>query len=167
MSSGRSRKRRQVHGDHVQAVVQILAERAVLHHLQQVGVGRGDDADVDLDRAVIADALELALLQHAQHLHLQRHRHGAHFVEEERAPVGLLEPALAHRDGAGERAAHVAEELGVEQRFGNRADVDGDEAARDGAGWSDESRARPSPCRCRSRRVIRIVAAVGATVSIN
>ena len=98
-------QRREVHGDHVQAVVEILAERSLLHHLRQVGVGRGDDADVDLDRARIANALELALLQHAQHLHLQRHRHRPDFVEEERAAVGLFETALAHRDGAGERAA--------------------------------------------------------------
>ena len=38
------------------------------------------------------------------------------------------------RDGAGERAAHVAEQLGFEQRFGNGAAVDGDERLRGGAG---------------------------------
>ena len=73
-------------------------------------------------------ALELALLQHAQQLHLQRRAHRAHFVEEERALVRLLEPSLPVADGAGERAAHVAEELRFEQRLGNRAAVERDEA---------------------------------------
>ena len=67
----------------------------------------------------VADALELALLQHAQQLHLQRRAHRPDFVEEERAAVRLLEPALPVADGAGERAAHVAEQLRLEQRLGN------------------------------------------------
>ena len=78
----------------------------------------------------VADALELALLQHAQQLRLQRRAHRPDLVEEQRAPVRLLEPALAGADGAGERAAHVAEQLRLEQRLGNRAAVD---ARRSGA----------------------------------
>ena len=42
----------------------------------------------------------------------------------------LLEDALAIGDGAGERAAHVPEQLRLEQRFGDRAAVDGDERPR-------------------------------------
>ena len=80
-------------------------------------MGRGDDADVDLDRVRVADALELALLQHAQQLRLQRGAHRPDFVEEQRALVRLLEPALPGRDRAGERAAHVAEQLRLEQRL--------------------------------------------------
>ena len=76
----------------------------------------------------VADALELALLQHAQQLHLQRRAHRPDFVEEQRALVRLLEPPLAVADRAGERAAHVAEQLGLEQRLGNRAAVERDEA---------------------------------------
>ena len=52
------------------------------------------------------------------------------FVEEQRALVRLLEPSLPVADGAGERAAHVAEELRLEQRFGNRAAVERDEPMR-------------------------------------
>ena len=84
-------QRRQLHRDHVQPVEQILAELSFGDEPAQVAVGRGDDADVDLDRVRIADALELALLQHAQQLHLQRRAHRADFVEEERALVRLLE----------------------------------------------------------------------------
>ena len=90
-------QRRQLHRDDVQAVEQILAERAVRDHLREVAVGRGDDAHVDLDRVRVADALELALLQHAQQLRLQRRAHRPDFVEEERALVRLLEAALPRR----------------------------------------------------------------------
>src|SRR4051812_29151551 len=83
-----------------------------------------DDAHVDLDRMRIADALELALLQHAQELRLQRRAHRSNFVEEERALVRLFETALARADGAGECAANVAEQLRFEERLGDRAAVD-------------------------------------------
>ena len=50
------------------------------------------------------------------------------FVEEQRArcPASSSEALLA-RVRAGERAALVAEQLGLEQRFGNRGAVDRDE----------------------------------------
>ena len=71
-----------------------------------------------------ADRPHLALLQHAQQLHLQRRRRVADLVEEHRAAVRLLEDALVIGHRAGERAAHVAEQLGLEQRLGERAAVD-------------------------------------------
>jgi hypothetical protein len=67
-----------------------------------------------------ADALELALLQHAQQLGLQVERHLADLVEEQRAAVGELERAGARGDGAGERALLVAEQLALEQVLGAR-----------------------------------------------
>ena len=45
-------------------------------------------------------------------------------------PLRLLEHALAIGDGAGERAAHVAEQLRLEQRLGDRAAVDRRRTAR-------------------------------------
>ena len=89
-----------------------------------VDVGRRDDAHVDFDGAARADRPHLAFLQHAQQLDLQRRRHLADFVEEHRAGVRGLEHALGVGDRAGERALDVAEELGFEQRFGERAAVD-------------------------------------------
>ena len=111
-------QRRQLDLNDIQPIVEILAEAAVLDHLRQIGVGRGDDSHVHFDRLAVADALELALLQHPQQLHLQRHRHRPDFVEEQRALIRLLEPTLTRADRAGERAAHVAEELGFEQPSG-------------------------------------------------
>jgi hypothetical protein len=59
--------------DDVQAVVQVLAERAGFDAGRKIAVGRRDDADVHAERLVAADPLELALLEEAQELHL----HGA------------------------------------------------------------------------------------------
>ena len=53
----------------------------------------------------------VALLEHAEELHLHRGRDVADLVEEERALVRLFEPALTIADGAGEGAADVAEEF--------------------------------------------------------
>ena len=64
-----------------------------------------------LHRAVAADAVELAVGQHAQQARLQVERHVADLVEEQRAAVGLLEAAAPRRLRAGEGAALVAEQL--------------------------------------------------------
>ena len=63
----------------------------------EIAVGRGDDPHVDAEGLVAADALELALLQEAQQLHLDGRRDLADLVEEQRAAVGLLEAAVAAR----------------------------------------------------------------------
>ena len=93
-------------------------------HLAEIRVGRGNHAHVDARGAIFADPLELALLQHAQQLHLQRRAHRPDLVEEQRALVRLLEPSLTIAHRAGERAAHVAEQLRFEQRFRHRAAID-------------------------------------------
>ena len=46
----------------------------------------------------------------------------------------------------------MAEQLALDQLFGNRRAVHFDERPRRRAGWRRESRAPPVPCRCRSRR---------------
>ena len=80
-------------------------------------------------RSVRSDAerLELALLQHAQQLRLERRAHRADLVEEDRAAVGQREFALLCRGRAGEGAANVPEQLRLEQRLRNRRAIDLDE----------------------------------------
>ena len=87
------------------------------------------DADIDLERARSAEALELALLEHAQDLGLRDQREVGHLVEEERAAVRELEASFLASRGAGERALLVSEQLGLEERLGQRRAVDGDERA--------------------------------------
>ena len=74
-----------------------------------------------------AEAHELALLEHAQQLGLDRRRHLADLVEEQHAAVGLLDASRLGGDRAGERAALVAEQLRLEQLVGQRRAVDRDE----------------------------------------
>ena len=87
----------------------------------EVAVRRGDDAHVDGHPAVGAERLDHALLQHAKQLRLEADVHVADLVEEERALVGRLELADAIRVRAAEGAAHVAEELALEELGGDRA----------------------------------------------
>ena len=110
-------QRRNVDGHDVQAVVEVLAERAFFERGAEVAVGGGDQAHVHLVRFRSAQALELAVLQHAQKLHLNGAGHVADFVEKQRALIGQLEfPRLGSRR-AGKRALFVAEEFAFEQEF--------------------------------------------------
>src|SRR5438093_211386 len=57
---------RQAQPDHVQAMVEILAEAAIAHALLEVLVRGGDHPHVDLPLLVAADAIEGAIREHAQ-----------------------------------------------------------------------------------------------------
>ena len=113
-------QRRHEDREHVQPVVQILAERPVLNRLLEILVGRGDEAHVRLQRLGAAEPLVLALLQHAQQLHLRREGDVADFVEEQRAALGQLEAPFLPLLRAGERALLVAEQLRFDQALGQR-----------------------------------------------
>src|SRR5262249_24062993 len=95
-------QRRQVDGEDVQPVVQVWPELPLLRPRLEVAVGGGDQPHVGADRLVAADALERLLLQDAQQLGLQRQRHVADLVQEQRAAADLLELADALAVGAGE-----------------------------------------------------------------
>src|SRR6202011_708185 len=84
-------QRRHRDREDVQAIEQILAEAAFLHGGDQVAVGGGDDAYVDLDRLAAADRVDLVLLQRAQQFDLRGERQLAYLVEEQRAPGGFHE----------------------------------------------------------------------------
>ena len=134
-------QRRHLDLDHVEAVVEILAEAPGGHGLLDVLVGGGQHAHVHLDGVAAAHAGELPVLEHVQELALERRVEIADLVEEDRAVVGGLE--LAHLEGMGPREgpALVAEELGFEQLARHRGAVDLDVGPRlagrvvvDGAG---------------------------------
>jgi hypothetical protein len=92
--------------------------------------------------------LELALLENAEQLDLDRKRKLADLVEKERAAVGELETAAAPFVGAGEGAALVAEKFALDDRLGKGGAVDRDEGPPGALGW----RGRRAPCLCRFRR---------------
>ena len=123
-------QRRHVDPDDAQAVEQVLAELPFRDPLLEVGVGRGDDPDVDFLRAGLADRQHLALLEESQQLRLDVERQVADFVEEQRAADGGPQHArlIGHR--AGETAAAMAEQLAVGQLArGARAVVGQEHAA--------------------------------------
>ena len=150
-SAGPLAQRRRADGDGVDAVVEVLAEAASGQQAVEVVVGRGDDPHVDLDHARAAHARDLPVLQHAQQLGLHGRGHVADLVQEQRAAVGLLEAAAPLRDGARERALLVAEQLALHELGGDRRAVHLDEGLRRAAATARGWRARPAPCRCRSR----------------
>ena len=90
-------ERRHLDVHDVQAVVEVLAELPADHQLLQIAVRGRDHAHVDRDRIGAADRADHVLLQHAQQLHLQAHRHVADLIEHQRAAVGRLEQAAVRR----------------------------------------------------------------------
>ena len=85
MSPARSRSGGSADRDHVDAVVQLLAELALGHRLAQVAVGGRHQAHVDVDQRGAADAADLPLLEHPQQLRLEGQRELADLVQEQRA----------------------------------------------------------------------------------
>src|SRR5262245_17806710 len=120
-------QRRHCDRKHVQAVVEIGAEKPGADPRLQVAIRRRDQPHIGAQGARAADALELALLQHAQELGLDLRGQLAYLVEEQRAAVGELEAAAPLLDGAGEGAFLVAEELAFHELARERRAVDLDE----------------------------------------
>jgi hypothetical protein len=70
-------QRREGDLDHLEPVVEVLPEAALLDGDGEIAVGGGDDAHVHGERFAAADALEAALLEYAQQLHLKVEWHFA------------------------------------------------------------------------------------------
>ena len=77
-------ERRQRDGDDVDAIVEVLAKASLVDFLGQLAIGGCDQADVDPDRLVAADAAHFAFLQDAQQLGLQADVEVGNLVEKER-----------------------------------------------------------------------------------
>ena len=153
MSSRRSRSGGIADLEDAETVVEVLAKRLPRDRRRQIAVGCRDDADVGAQRARAAEALELALLQHAQELGLHQRAHLADLVEERarrrrpaRSRPGLVAIAPVNAPFSWPNSSDL------EQLLRERRAVDRDErlvAAR--RALVDEARERP-PCRCPTRR---------------
>ncbi|OLB62902.1 MAG: hypothetical protein AUI11_03695 [Acidobacteria bacterium 13_2_20CM_2_66_4] len=111
-------KRRHRDANHVEAVQQIDAKASRLDFATEVAIRCGDDAHVDAAREVLAHAPDFSLLDDAQQLGLRSRRQFADLVEKQRSAMRLLEDAGAIANGAGERPAHVAEQLRLDEIVG-------------------------------------------------
>ena len=134
-------QRRDMDADHAEPVVEIFAELTLGHPLLEVGVGRGEHADVHCLWTRFADRHDLALLQEAKQLRLDVERQVADFVEEQRASDGGANQPLLIGDRAGEAAAAMPEQLAVGQLASRRRAVVGEEH-RGASGRADMNRAR-------------------------
>ena len=123
-SSHRCAQRRQDDLREPQAVVEVGHEVAPLDQRAEVRVRGGDHADVDLDLARAPDPLERLVLDHAVKPGLGVAAQVGDLVEEEGAPVRLLEDAHVPLGGAGERPLLVPEEVRDEQLVLEGAAVD-------------------------------------------
>ncbi|MNQ64710.1 hypothetical protein D3C85_791430 [compost metagenome] len=88
-------QRRQMNGEDIEAVEQVLAKAPGFNFTTQVQVGRGDHPHVHLDRCRAADPLDLALLQGAQDLALGTEAERGNLVQEQGPPMGPLETPWA------------------------------------------------------------------------
>ena len=88
-------QRRQLDLERDQAEIQIVAERAVGHALGQILMGGRNDAEIALHRPLRPDRQHLAVFQGPQQFHLHRPGDVGHFVEKNRAAVGLFQQSLA------------------------------------------------------------------------
>src|SRR5439155_1569060 len=93
----------------------------------EVRVGRGDEAHVDLDRAVGADRGDALVLDDPEQFGLETEGHLTDLVEEERPAVGRLEQPAPRLAGAREGALLEAEQLRLEQLLRDRRAVHRDE----------------------------------------
>src|SRR6188474_2996750 len=90
-------------------------------------MGRADHEHIDRHLTVVADARDDALLQYAQQPALQRERHVADLVQQQRAAIRALDLAdRATFTPARERAFGIAEQLRLDQAFRYRRAVDGE-----------------------------------------
>src|SRR5215470_3008847 len=120
-------QRRQLDGKYRQAIVEIATETTGFALLFEIVIGCCDHTHVELPFMILADALDLLLLQRAQQLALELEGDLAHLIEEERALVGQLEPPDPVPDRSREGTLHVTEELALEQLARNRSAVDRDQ----------------------------------------
>src|SRR5256886_6390038 len=108
-------QRGDIDGDGVDPEEQILAQPPLTQGDLGAPVGRRDEAEIHRDGPGGAHPAHRALLEHAEELRLELRRHLRDLVEEERAPVRLLEKAGFVVGGAREAAAGMAEQLRLDE----------------------------------------------------
>jgi hypothetical protein len=123
-------ERRELERKDVQSIEQVLSESRHTDFVSELVIRCGNNAHVDLSRAVIPDALVLTLLQHAQQFGLHLNWQVTNFVKENGSPVGRLKAPRPIADRSREGATHVPEKLALEHLARDCAAVDFDERSR-------------------------------------
>ena len=109
---------------HVEAVIQVFSEGAILHLFKEILIGGGNDPYVYLQGAGRANSIERAFLDDPQQFYLHGRAHFRNLVQEEGAAVGnFQDPGLA-RNGPGERAFLMPEQFRFQQSVGKGGAID-------------------------------------------
>src|SRR5262249_9182803 len=120
-------QRRQLDGDHVDPVVEVLPEPALLDRLLEVEIRGRNEPEFRFDRLRPADALDFALLDGSQKLCLQVLAKIPDFVKEQGPGGGKLEFPELLPVRSGERSPLVAAQRALDQLAGYGGKVDGNE----------------------------------------
>src|SRR5262249_10239488 len=97
-------QRRQMNGEYSKAIVEVLAQAALLNGLPRLLIGGGNDANIEFEFLLAAEPADLTVFQNAQKFWLQLKRHLSNFIQEQRTSIGQLETAGTRDDRSGKRA---------------------------------------------------------------
>src|SRR5216683_2015066 len=112
----------------IQAIEQIVAKASGFDFLVNVAVAGRDHPHVNAAGLVGTDTANLALLQHAQQLHLKRLGGFGNLVQEDRAAIGFFPEAATIAVCSGKRSLGMAKQFRLDQFRGNRAAIYRDES---------------------------------------
>src|SRR5579864_1264269 len=109
---------------YIQAIVQVAAELAILHHLFEITIGRRHQPHIHLLGSVAAQPFKLTFLQSAQEFRLNLNRNISHLVEKQRALVGKFKSPNFLCNRASEGASFMSKKLALEQSGRDRSAVE-------------------------------------------
>ena len=114
--------------NNVEAIKQVLTERAFSYRLSQVSIRSGYHPYVNGHCLSAAHSLEFTLLKNSQQRDLRLWRKIAYFIEEYRSTVGRFETSQPALSSPCKGTFFVAEQFGSNQRLGNRRAIHSNES---------------------------------------
>lgn len=118
-------ERQRFERDHIESIVEILAEASLAYFPLQVAIGRGDHTDIDGQFLVTAQRSYHALLKHAKEFGLHVRRQLADLIQENRAPLRCAKTAEGHVTRPRKRALQVSEKVAGKKRPCRAGAIDG------------------------------------------
>ncbi len=102
---------RYIHGNHIEAKKEVPPEDSSLDGPSKIGIGRGNDPNIDPDWFVTPHPLDLSFLNNPEQLCLQIKPKGGNPIQKDGSPVGELEPSDGPALSIGEGPFLVSEHL--------------------------------------------------------